>query len=806
MRVCKAWVGSLVVASFVAGAVAEPITVTEIDRREQGRDIRGWVAIVDLTDPSVELVVTAPTPGPEEAVLTRTDLWRSANNLTLAVNANFFGSFGDGTADIIGLSVTDGQVVSPVRVFEGQPDPVFVLKSDGTAVVDRLDSAVLPVAVDAVAGVGGSSTDSDPGTLLVSDGVNTGATARVQPASRNPRTAIGVNQAGTQAIIMVIDGRQPNHSDGVTLPKLADLMIEFGAWDAVNLDGGGSSSFIYNDGENHFENRPSDGQHRAVANHLGVRISTAGTGGVQDDRPIRGAWWRPEGTNTTLEQRLAQLAESGITDLFLETFYHGLATNDSDVFNDRFSYDYLAETIARAPKHGIRVHAWLEAAYWSFSGSGNYILDANPDWKVTDDEGNTNIGDQPGQIFVNLGHPGVQQMLSDYCTELATNYPMLWGLHTDYHRFPLDNDLGDNQIGPYSFDAWSRTEFQSQFGVDPLTSARLPGDPFYDEFVAFRRDGIAQAARVMNDAIQAADPGKLFSGAIFATAIADRFGNPNPSQFVKMQDWPTMAANGWLPIVVPMAYGSSTTSIRNDLIAANNQKGPAKVAAGLAIINPTTRPGVTDQLNTVYGENIDSFVWFEANVLTSSSARRLEHKNYLLANGPFQAADFDQNLKVGPEDWAFFFSLYTGTPFPTGLPLDLDGDGLLGPSDEALFLDAFRKFRFGADGRVGQREYEAVLASFTPAGETWPDHLYDLTGDGVVDCADVSRLRRILTDEVSPITNPDLDADGDADEADHAVMAGWIESADPRADLNADGACDYFDMLLYVGATADQCP
>ena len=47
-----------------------------------------------------------------------------------------------------------------------------------------------------------------PGTMLVLDGANTGATARVQPAVRNPRTAVGVNAAGTTLYLCDIDGRQ----------------------------------------------------------------------------------------------------------------------------------------------------------------------------------------------------------------------------------------------------------------------------------------------------------------------------------------------------------------------------------------------------------------------------------------------------------------------------------------------------------------------------------------------------------------------------------------------------------------------
>jgi exopolysaccharide biosynthesis protein len=62
----------------------------------------------------------------------------------------------------------------------------------------------------------------------------------------------------------------------MTLPELGALMVELGADDALNLDGGGSSSFVFQlPGSEPVVNRPSDGKFRAVANHLGFRFRAA---------------------------------------------------------------------------------------------------------------------------------------------------------------------------------------------------------------------------------------------------------------------------------------------------------------------------------------------------------------------------------------------------------------------------------------------------------------------------------------------------------------------------------------------------
>ena len=62
----------------------------------------------------------------------------------------------------------------------------------------------------------------------------------------NPRTAIGQRADGS-VLILVIDGRQP-HSLGATHKELVDVMVDFDAVNACNLDGG-SSSMMYYQGE-----------------------------------------------------------------------------------------------------------------------------------------------------------------------------------------------------------------------------------------------------------------------------------------------------------------------------------------------------------------------------------------------------------------------------------------------------------------------------------------------------------------------------------------------------------------------------
>jgi len=72
---------------------------------------------------------------------------------------------------------------------------------------------------------------------------------------RHPRTAVGFTREKKTLFIVTVDGRQPEYSDGMTLDELAHFMIDIGVYQALNLDGGGSTTMVIF-GE--VVNRPSD--------------------------------------------------------------------------------------------------------------------------------------------------------------------------------------------------------------------------------------------------------------------------------------------------------------------------------------------------------------------------------------------------------------------------------------------------------------------------------------------------------------------------------------------------------------------
>ena len=82
-------------------------------------------------------------------------------------------------------------------------------------------------------------------------------------AARHPRSAVGWNQS--YFYLVVVDGRQPNLSIGMTMDELSDFMVRLGCEEAMNLDGGGSTTLWY-DGQ--VRNSPCERAERDISNCL----------------------------------------------------------------------------------------------------------------------------------------------------------------------------------------------------------------------------------------------------------------------------------------------------------------------------------------------------------------------------------------------------------------------------------------------------------------------------------------------------------------------------------------------------------
>ena len=115
-------------------------------------------------------------------------------------------------------------------------------------VVERTFTIRLRTTPDALESIGGTP-------ILIRDGkpaYDNASTAFVQ--AQHPRTIVGWTKKG-ETLLVTVDGRQLGHSAGMTIPEAARMMLKLGAVDAINLDGGGSTTFVV---RGKVLNKPSD--------------------------------------------------------------------------------------------------------------------------------------------------------------------------------------------------------------------------------------------------------------------------------------------------------------------------------------------------------------------------------------------------------------------------------------------------------------------------------------------------------------------------------------------------------------------
>lgn len=179
-------------------------------------------------------------------------------------NADFFNTT---TYIPYGVCYRDGVAVK--TSFSREDCNVFVISKDNTAYCLTTEEYTLfkDQVREAVCG---------RSTLLLKNGEQLDQSSNTMPAATmEPRTAIGVSQDGKEVYLMVVDGRNFYYSNGADLLDLMNLMSACGASDALNLDGGGSSTFITKDiesGELKLLNWPTDngGVMRKVATGLAI--------------------------------------------------------------------------------------------------------------------------------------------------------------------------------------------------------------------------------------------------------------------------------------------------------------------------------------------------------------------------------------------------------------------------------------------------------------------------------------------------------------------------------------------------------
>lgn len=205
----------------------------------------------------------------DDAYSSSTKSTEASLELTITLDsANMFASAGatlTGTITSIESGTTDSQISHGTLVISVCEKSSYRPSYDNVKVGDRIEISfsVADGWENVTTAIGGSD-------LIIENGVvNTAAADEYHEKYANPRTAVGIREDNT-VVFFAVDGRSDD-SYGMRLVSLAETMLSLGCVQAMNLDGGGSTTVVAKtefDGELTIVNTPSDSAERAVSNAL----------------------------------------------------------------------------------------------------------------------------------------------------------------------------------------------------------------------------------------------------------------------------------------------------------------------------------------------------------------------------------------------------------------------------------------------------------------------------------------------------------------------------------------------------------
>lgn len=266
--------------------------VTHIVRSDTApRAFRMHVVRIELGTAGLRFKVSPPG-GRREAVRQTTLDFLIAEKAQIAVNLHFFLPFpsSDPDANLIGLAASEGTVYSdfetPEQSYAIVADaPAIHLARDNRASVITRESASAAVLWNAFAGSAQIITDGTPSIpvyrderhpdgQLIPGGPGQYSNAKPWYAAANARTIAGLSRDKGTLFLVTVD--RAGTSLGLSLYEAAEILVrDYGVHNAINLDGGGSTTLAMQDpgtGERLIVNMPSGGTARRVASSLAVFV------------------------------------------------------------------------------------------------------------------------------------------------------------------------------------------------------------------------------------------------------------------------------------------------------------------------------------------------------------------------------------------------------------------------------------------------------------------------------------------------------------------------------------------------------
>lgn len=306
---------------------------------------------------------------------------------------------------------------------------------------------------------------------------------------------------------------------------------------------------------------------------------------------LKGVWVRPvEKTPSQIEKTVERMKEAGLTDIFLETYFHGKTIYPSKYLQNNgviwqreefVGFDPLEVWIKEAHKRQMKVHVWFETFYVGNDNpqtTPNHVLSVYPMWankrlsSYDSDVPVPSLSEHNG-YFLDPANIQVQTYLLGIINEIIANYE-IDGINLDYVRYPqtVDPSYSNYASTNWGYTKVAREEFQAMYGLDPINLVYGSGD--WELWTLYRQSQISEFIKSVKKLTEKTD--------IKLTTVI--FPDLKKACSTKMQNWKVWSMNnivdGFTPLILT---GDKNTAVLLLKDITNNISPTTKIYPGLFV-------------------------------------------------------------------------------------------------------------------------------------------------------------------------------------------------------------------------------
>lgn len=319
---------------------------------------------------------------------------------------------------------------------------------------------------------------------------------------------------------------------------------------------------------------------------------------------LKGVWIRPtEHTPEQIESTIDKIKDAGITDIFLETYYHGSTIYPSSVMRknkfreqkDEYKgFDPLKVWVDKAHANNIKVHVWFQTFYTGNTSLSdpNSILSVRPDWANVQKRNSDAKSPMPSVsehngYFLDPANKNVQKFLLSLLNEVTSKYKVD-GINVDYIRYPasLSKGFTNFEDSTWGYSKVAREEFLSIYGKDPVELTK--DEPLWTKWEEYRQQKVTEFVSSLRSTVDS-------KNITISTVI---FPNIVTAKETKLQNWQEWSQKDYIDAFTPLVLGSDDESALNDLSEIHSLSSyKTKVYAGLFV--PFTNGEPADMLRQI---------------------------------------------------------------------------------------------------------------------------------------------------------------------------------------------------------------